>query len=766
MKKLIILLFTILHATIANSSHMMGGEITWQCSGGGDYVFTMKVYRDCRGAAFTAGPQTLNVTGHPAIASITLNFYSETDLSPATCGYSCQNPFPPGPPQGATEEFIFKSDPINLGNFVPPATGWTFSWNLCCRNSTIQNINNPGGLGMTLRSKMFAYNGETATSFCNNSPTIAERPSIFICSGYEYHYTETAFDNELDSLHYEWANPADNVPPTILQYQAPYTVNGPLPGTVSLNSNNGQITYFPPQGTQGDYVTCVRIDEYRCGVKISEIYREIQMGISNACGPVFGGGVNTPPVATISPSGTPFIYYNDTVYAGDTVSLVIQIEDFNFNPNPLSLQQVTFTGTSTQFGTNDTSTLGCLLPPCATLDHPSPSVFAGAENFVFNWVTNCSHVADFNDCYQSKSVYEFVLHAQDDFCPSPAQNNYVITIVVLGPSLTESGDTLYGSFPGNVGLQWYLNGNAIPGATNNYYVPLTSGVYTVSAQTPGACSVFSAPRPVTVLCDFDPTITGDTMMCPNGSGILTTQVYDSYQWYKRPLFGGSSQPIAGATNQTLAVTYMDDAGFYFSVEATDSSCTEMSPEVLVDGWAFASPTVATTGDFTIGPNGEVQVCTGDTAYLEFLLPYNTNITWFDNGNPIPGATSPIFTVTAAGSYTVEGAPQICPLFIQNMGIPIDVVIINCGIGIDEISDNIYISPNPANDVLNIQLLSNSKLAMFEMMDVSGRIISKEKISSSSDNYQVSVSGIQEGMYNCIITDASGNRFIKKVLIAR
>jgi hypothetical protein len=27
----------------------MGGEITWDCVGGGQYVFTMKLYRDCNG---------------------------------------------------------------------------------------------------------------------------------------------------------------------------------------------------------------------------------------------------------------------------------------------------------------------------------------------------------------------------------------------------------------------------------------------------------------------------------------------------------------------------------------------------------------------------------------------------------------------------------------------------------------------------------------------------------------------------------------------
>src|SRR5215204_2072164 len=74
-------------------------------------------------------------------------------------------------------------------------------------------------------------------------------------------------------------------------------------------------------------------------------------------------------------------------------------------------------------------------------------------------------------------------------------------------------------------------------------------------------------------CPFDPTVTGDTMLCPNTTGLLSTQVYDTYQWYKRPLFGGPSALVPGAVSQSLVVDAANDAGFYFKVEATLDTCT-------------------------------------------------------------------------------------------------------------------------------------------------------------------------------------------------
>jgi len=245
-------------------------------------------------------------------------------------------------------------------------------------------------------------------------------------------------------------------------------------------------------------------------------------------------------------------------------------------------------------------------------------------------------------------------------------------------------------------------------------------------------------------CPFDPTITGDTLLCPNATGQLTTQVYDSYQWYKRPLFGGPAVIVPGATNQVLMVDYSNDAGFYFSVEATDNGCTEMSPEVLVDGWLFLLPFTIIEGDYTIGGSGELVLCLGDTIFLISGMPYDTNLQWFDNGNPIAGANDDTLIVTTAGSYTFSGAPSLCPNFIQNQFIPSDVFVITCPTGIHEVQiQNLSISPNPANDLISFSLPGCENI---EILDALGSLVRSESTEPGTSIQTIDISNLTPGIY--------------------
>jgi hypothetical protein len=62
-------------------------------------------------------------------------------------------------------------------------------------------------------------------------------------------------------------------------------------------------------------------------------------------------------------------------------------------------------------------------------------------------------------------------------------------------NISVSNDTLYAT-QGFSNYQWYLNGNAILGATNNYYVYTQQGMYSVQATNNTGCSSFSTMFPV------------------------------------------------------------------------------------------------------------------------------------------------------------------------------------------------------------------------------------------------------------------------------
>lgn len=168
-------------------------------------------------------------------------------------------------------------------------------------------------------------------------------------------------------------------------------------------------------------------------------------------------------------------------------------------------------------------------------------------------------------------------------------------------------------------------------------------------------------------CPFEPTVTpGDLILCPNEQGMLSTQVYDSYQWYK------AGAPLEGETGPTLSVNAFNDAAYYFKVEATLNGCTEMSPEVLVDAYAFLLPFVMTSDNYLFIDAGTAVFCEGDTARLILMPPYDINIQWTNNGVPIPGATDDTLMIFEPGNFHVSGATSVCPNFIQNLGVTVPI----------------------------------------------------------------------------------------------
>lgn len=264
-------------------------------------------------------------------------------------------------------------------------------------------------------------------------------------------------------------------------------------------------------------------------------------------------------------------------------------------------------------------------------------------------------------------------------------------------------------------------------------------------------------------CAFDPTVTGDTLLCPNTSGILTTQQFNSYQWYKRDWGASTATPIAGATQQTLAVSEADLLAS-FSVEVTLNGCTETSPEVLLDGRVFALPLVQHTGNYTFDPVTEAfKICEGDTMFLTLLLPYDTAITWYKNDLPIPGENATTYAVTTAGAYTVEGAPTICPNYIVPLGLVLPVVVENCATIVkpEPTNDLVKVFPNPTNDWLYVESIENGFIKAVELTDIHGHSVRiLEKI--TDDEITLSLSLLPAGTY--VLRIKTGNEVLLRKII--
>ena len=269
MKKLILVFIVSLTFSNATATHLMGGEITWECIKDpvdpdvGKYVFTMKLYRDCDGVSLSMFAEFVDMWGVGALtAPIECFFVSNTDISPNCNSLISGNPSLDcygATPAGAVEEYVYQSQPISLVG-TPPATGWHFTWDLCCRNIAIVNLVSPDTQGFTLRAAMYPYIDPIsglvlpADPCFDSSPVFNESPKTIICAGYPFAYSHNASDPELDSIRYYWAEPLDdnyvaydpdpaNNSPSAIPFVFPYTFNSPIPGNVNMNPLSGEISY-------------------------------------------------------------------------------------------------------------------------------------------------------------------------------------------------------------------------------------------------------------------------------------------------------------------------------------------------------------------------------------------------------------------------------------------------------------------------------------------------------------------------------------------
>ena len=141
----------------------------------------------------------------------------------------------------------------------------------------------------------------------------------------------------------------------------------------------------------------------------------------------------------------------------------------------------------------------------------------------------------------------------------------------------------------SIAMQWYYYSSPIPGATDTFIEPTSSGVYSLVVVNEYGCTAISL-EVLVVICDttYQPTLDD------NGSTawMLDSALYSNLQWY------GSNGIIDGA-NQSFFPANV--SGLYY-IEATDEfGCTYSSDPVSL-GHSTSLTAIPFSGTVKVGPN--------------------------------------------------------------------------------------------------------------------------------------------------------------------
>ncbi len=270
------------------AAHLVGGEITYRCTGNNNYEITLLIYRDClsNGAPFDPKAYiTIYDQSNWIVANDSVQLLSITQL-PVVAPNNCTVL----PQTVCTEKGIYKYT-VNL---PPKPGGYTITHQRCCRNNTITNINNVTSQWGSTYTTSIPSNDTS----CNSSPKYNDDPPVVLCKNVPVSLDLSATDRDGDSLYYELCavlnggsnvqgnihpSPAAPPPYQAVPFLPGYSVQQPISSfpAFSIDPANGILSGSPTQ--IGQYVFAICVSEYRNGVMLSTTRRDFQFNVSNAC---------------------------------------------------------------------------------------------------------------------------------------------------------------------------------------------------------------------------------------------------------------------------------------------------------------------------------------------------------------------------------------------------------------------------------------------------------------------------------------------------
>ena len=562
-----VVFFLFLALNYASASHFMGFDLTYTCIGPNQYSIRLKAFRDCRGiempSSFTVNYRSVACGVNASLNLTRTSFTDITPLCPSQVSACNGGAGPIG-----VELHIYE------GTLTLPAgcNDWVLSTSSCCRNNAITNLSNPGGNDIYIEALL----NNTVTP-CNNSPVFASDPTPFTCVNQTVRYQQLATDPDGDSLAYSLVN-CQIAQNTNVTYAGGFSATSPLTVPVTINPITGEMFFTP--NTPQTAVICVRVEEFRNGIKIGEIVRDLQFVIQNCTNQL-------PTASGINGSNTIF---DTTVCAGSTLCFDVLGLDAD--------------------ATNNLAMSASGLPAGATF-----TVSGSGNNRVgrFCW----------NPTVNDIGTHVFSVLVRDDACPIPGNNSRALRVIIrpnpnppvnagpdvticagestpLNASTTASNGTVYTWTPSlSLSNTTGSSTTATPPSTTNYTVQLQYSDGCVSSDD---VRVIIADDPV---ADVIPT---SANVCAGGSFNLVGTTSTSgmtFQWLDPSLTSLGTGTVSGSSTSIIVTVPSTPGTYAYTLRVTNplTGCFTDAIANLIVGSPPALPSCVNIYASTTGSSG-------------------------------------------------------------------------------------------------------------------------------------------------------------------
>ena len=373
-KLLLVIVMLFVFAFSAKATHQRAAEITYEWLGGNAYEFTLTCY------TYSPSPAGLQRD------SLLINW-----------GDGSQDYVPRIVMQNLGDDYTLNI--YKMRHDFSSAGTYVISMEDANRNYGVINIQNSVTTPMYIETELVInpFLGN------NNSVQLLNAPVDKGCVGKLYLHNPAAYDPDGDSLSYRLLPCKGFNGEDIPGFTYPQASS-----TFEMDSVTGELRWENPM-LQGEYNVAFIVEEWRGGVKIGSVIRDMQILIA-ACN-------NDLPVINC---------LSDTcVEAGQQLFFSVSASDPNQN-------QVELTASGAPFELTNAPAM--MDPETAIGLNPS---------FNFIWNTDCSHVRH--------APYQVVFHAKDNAQPVSLTNVKTVNISVVGPKVTDFSGTSQGN---DVQLSW------------------------------------------------------------------------------------------------------------------------------------------------------------------------------------------------------------------------------------------------------------------------------------------------------------------------